>query len=97
MRSLQYAGPAIERNHVRIYNTWGGLIDTPARFGQAFYLLPCGSGIGFSVQPQHIMRLPCVPPARSVMPHRVEDLIEGAAQALDALVCGRYAGLRLNF
>lgn len=97
MRSLQYAGPAIERNHVRIYNTWGGLIDTPARFGQAFYLLLCGSGIGFSVQPQHIMRLPCVPPARSVMPHRVEDSIEGAAQALDALVCGRYAGFRLNF
>ena len=96
MRSLQYGGAAIERNHVRLYNTWGGLIDEPARFAQALYLMLCGSGIGFSVQPRHVDQLPAVAPVRQRARHRVEDSIEGWARAVDALVQGRFAGVRVD-
>ena len=96
MRSLQYAGAAIERNHVRIYNTWGGLIDHPRRFAQAFYLMLCGGGIGFSVQPRHVGQLAPVPAVSRRAVHRVEDSVEGWARGLDALVGGRYAGVRID-
>ncbi|HXH03050.1 MAG TPA: hypothetical protein VNN09_06980 [Candidatus Competibacteraceae bacterium] len=96
MRSLQYAGAAIERNHVRIYNTWGTHINRPEVFGEALFVLLSGGGIGFSVQRHHVAALPAVVPVQRETGYLVEDSIEGWSRAFDQMVQGRFQGVRVH-
>lgn len=90
MRSVQFGGPAIEAAHARLYNCSFSFSDRPAFFKEAFYLLLCGTGVGFSVQKHHVDKLPAFPirgeemelPVKHVS---VEDTIEGWADAIGAL------------
>jgi ribonucleoside-triphosphate reductase (thioredoxin) len=99
MRSLQYGGAAIKQHPARLYNTWAAHCSFPRVFSQAMYLMMCGGGIGFSVQRQHVARLPAVSatPGARRQTLAVEDSIEGWCRALDALVLSYFQGFTVDF
>lgn len=85
-RGLQFGGAAIRDKNERAYNCSSSHCDRPRFFAEAFYLLLCGCGVGFSVQKMHTQYLPSiVKPFRSVS-FVVGDSIEGWADAVFALV-----------
>lgn len=89
MRTMQFGGAAVEACHNRAYNCTGSLVDRPRVFAEALYLLLCGCGVGYSVQFEHVAKLPPLVAEidrRRVVHHVVEDTIEGWANALDALI-----------
>lgn len=92
-RALQYGGPQLLKNHMKLYNCLGSYADRAAFFGEAFWLLLCGCGVGFSVQKHHIAKLPKIK-ARTKAPktYVVEDSIEGWASALDVLMSSFFVG-----
>lgn len=89
MRSLQFGGEAIEQINARLYNCSFSLIDRPEFFHHMFYLLLAGCGVGFSVQQQHVSKLPWLKEEidRSD-PYffKPEDSIEGWAECLKQLI-----------
>jgi ribonucleoside-diphosphate reductase alpha chain len=100
MRSLQFGGNAIERNNVRMYNCAFTLVDRMRVFGEIFYVLLCGSGVGFSVQWYHVGRLPelkRIDDSR-VRHYHVPDSIEGWAEAVNELMRSHFVdGDRIEF
>lgn len=58
MRSFMTAGPALERDNVAGYNCAYVAVDHPRAFDETLYILCCGTGVGFSVERQHIKKLP---------------------------------------
>ena len=98
MRSMQFGGSAILSNHNRIYNCSFSLVDRPEVFSEALFLLLSGCGVGYSVQFDHIEKLPSlgyVDP-KKVRHHVVEDTIEGWADALKALMQSYLDGVNLE-
>lgn len=68
-------------------NCTSSYADRPEFFGEMFWLLLCGCGVGFSVQRQHVSKLPKIMPrVKQAKTHVVEDSIEGWATALDVLL-----------
>ncbi|MEO6993851.1 MAG: ATP cone domain-containing protein, partial [Lacunisphaera sp.] len=61
MRSLQFGGTAVLGNHARLFNCSFSLADRVEFFREYFFLLLAGTGCGFSVQRQHVERLPAFP------------------------------------
>lgn len=102
MRSMQFGGEAILRNHSRMFNCSFSNVDRPEFFREYFFLLLSGCGVGFSVQRHHVARLPLLP-ARApvydlpVWHYHVEDCIEGWADALHALFQSFYEGKKIEF
>lgn len=100
MRSLQFGGEAILGKHARIYNCAFTYLDRLEAFREAFYLLLCGCGVGFSVQARHVAKLPALAPRRKgAAPVRlvVADTIEGWADALHAMLEHAVAGRAVDF
>jgi ribonucleoside-triphosphate reductase len=99
MRSMQFGGKAIEVNHNRIYNCSATLIDRPRAFAEAMFLLLSGCGVGYSVQFEHVDKLPPLADVdpKKVIHHVIEDTIEGWANALDALMNGFIGGYHVEF
>jgi ribonucleoside-diphosphate reductase alpha chain len=99
MRSMQFGGDAILQNHNRIYNCTYSLIDRMGVFSEALFLLLSGCGVGYSVQFDHVEKLPEVSyiDEKKVVHHVVEDTIEGWADALKALVESFQYGTNLEF
>lgn len=99
MRSMQFGGPAILANQNRIYNCSFSLIDRPEAFSEALFLLLSGCGVGYSVQFDHIEKLPSIAylDQKAVRHHVIEDTIEGWADALKALVQSFLDGVNLEF
>lgn len=58
MRALMTAGPALERDHVAGYNCSYLPVDCLRSFDELFYILLCGTGVGYSVERQYIAQLP---------------------------------------
>src|SRR5271165_5361787 len=58
MRSLQFAGKAIQVNNARLFNCSYAPIDDYFVFAEIMFLLLAGCGVGYSVQSHHIERLP---------------------------------------
>lgn len=87
MRSMQFGGRPIELANNRIFNCAYMAASSPAVFHEAMFLLLGGTGLGYSVQKQHIAKLPLVVGVRS-KPRRflVGDSIEGWADAVKVLV-----------
>ena len=99
MRSMQFGGKAVESNHARLYNCGFSLCDRIRFFQEAMYLLLCGTGVGFSVQFDHVEKLPAlgrVDPQR-VKHHIVADTIEGWADALGDLINSYVKGYWVEF
>lgn len=74
-------------------NCSGSYVDRPEFFGECFYMMLCGCGVGFSVQIPHVAKLPKIQP-RKKEPKTfiVPDSIEGWARALDVLLSSYFVG-----
>lgn len=98
MRSMQFGGAAIEANNNRIYNCSFTLIDRLEAFSQAMFLLLAGCGVGYSIQFDHVEKLPALGyiDMKMVKHHVVDDTIEGWANALHALLTSYIDGHHLE-
>lgn len=90
MRAMQFAGPAIERNNSRIYNCAYMPVDDIRAFSEAMFLLLGGTGVGFSVQRDHIENLPPVRKAQKRRRFLVGDSLEGWADSVKVLLKGYF-------
>jgi len=102
MRSLQFGGAALERHPARMFNCSFSPADRADFFKEAIYLLLCGVGAGFSVQRPDVARLPQLPERGDEMDlpvrhFRIDDSIEGWADAVGALVESHYFGWLIEF
>ncbi len=99
MRSAQFGGKAIEANHNRIYNCSFSLVDRVRVFAEAMFLLLSGCGVGYSVQFEHVSKLPRLGyvDEKRVVHHVIADTIEGWADAVDALVRSYVDGTYVEF
>jgi ribonucleoside-diphosphate reductase alpha chain len=102
MRSLQFGGEAILRNHARLFNCSFSPVDRLEFFREYLFLLLAGTGCGFSVQRHHTERLPALPVRGeemelNVVHHAVGDTIEGWADALHMLVRSHYERFKIEF
>ena len=94
MRSLMTAGPALERENVAGFNCSFVAVDSPRAFDETLYILMNGTGVGFSVETQHVAKLPLV----SEEFHDTDSTIIvadsklGWAKALKELVAMLYTG-----
>ena len=61
MRALMTAGKALDDNNIAGYNCAYLSVDHPKAFDECLYILMHGTGVGFSVERQHIQKLPEVP------------------------------------
>ncbi len=102
MRSMQFGGEAILKNHSRMFNCSFSNVDRVAFFREYFFLLLSGCGVGFSVQKHHIALLPALPKREAdhdlpVWHYDIVDTIEGWADSLDALFKSFYDGKKIEF
>ena len=92
-RALQFGGDPILKKNARIYNCTTSYCDRPRFFQEALWLLLCGAGVGFSVQLQHIAKLPKIhKPTGSHRTFVIPDTIEGWADSLGALLSTYFDG-----
>lgn len=101
MRSLQFGGEAILKNHARLFNCSFSPVDRLEFFREYLFLLLAGTGCGFSVQRHHVELLPELPVRREEMElevrhHTVGDTIEGWADALHLLMRSHYEGFKVE-
>jgi len=90
MRAMQFAGVAIERNNSRIYNCAYMPVDDIRAFSEAMFLLLGGTGVGFSVQVEHVENLPPVCKAQKKRRFLVGDSLEGWADCVKVLMKGYF-------
>ncbi len=86
MRALQFAGEAIRKNHSRIYNCAYLPINHYAAFSETMFLLLGGTGVGYSIQKHHVIRLPVITKPEKQKKFLIGDSIEGWADAVKALM-----------
>lgn len=92
MRAMQFAGAPIARNHSRIYNCAYLPVDDLRAFSETLFLLLGGTGVGYSVQYQHVEKLPAIKKAEKRRRFLIGDSLEGWADAVKVLLKG-YFGL----
>jgi len=86
-RALQFGGEQLLLKNARLYNCTASYCDRVEFFKEAFWLMLCGCGVGFSVQKEHIKHLPTISPrVKQAKTFIVEDSIEGWAEALNVLL-----------
>jgi ribonucleoside-triphosphate reductase len=86
MRALQFAGAAAEVNNSRIYNCCYLPIDSVHSFSETMFLLLGGTGVGYSVQKQHVAQLPAITTPGKQRNYLIEDSIMGWADAVKVLM-----------
>ena len=102
MRSMQFGGDAILKNHGRMFNCSFANVDRVEFFREYLYLLLSGCGVGFSVQKHHVARLPSLPARANeydlpVWHYHIPDTIEGWSDAVHALFQSFYQGKKIEF
>ena len=86
MRSMQFAGTAIEVNPTRMFNcSFLPIIDYHC-FSETMFLLLSGSGVGFSVQKHHVEKLPEIRKPLKTRRYFIQDSIEGWSEAVRVLM-----------
>jgi len=93
MRSLQFAGKAVEKNPIRMYNCGALAMAHTDAFKELTFLLASGTGVGYSVQFHHIKQLPEIQKAKKERRFLIGDSIEGWAEAVGVLI-DSYFGVR---
>jgi len=106
-RALQFGGEQLLKHQIRMYNCVSSYADRPEFFQECMYMLLCGAGAGFSVQTQHISKLPCVKSrSKKTSSFTVEDSVEGWSDAFGVLLSSffedgghypAYEGKRIHF
>lgn len=87
MRSMQFGGRPIELSNNRIFNCAFSALDHPFVFAETMFNLLSGSGVGYSVMPHHIEKLPViVGPTVKTRKFLIGDSIEGWADAIKVLI-----------
>lgn len=86
MRAMQFAGPAIARNNSRIYNCAYLPVDDIRAFSETLFLLLGGTGVGYSVQFDHVEKLPPIKKASKRRRFLIGDSLEGWADAIKVLM-----------
>lgn len=86
MRALQFAGPAISKNESRIYNCAFMPVDSYKSFSETMFLLLGGTGVGYSVQFQHVDKLPSILKPTIDKKYVISDSLEGWADAIRILM-----------
>jgi ribonucleoside-triphosphate reductase len=94
MRALWTAGPALKRDNIAGYNCSYVPVDRVSSFDEILYILMNGTGVGFSVERQHISQLPTVAEEfhHTSTTIIVEDSKLGWAKALKELMHLLYGG-----
>lgn len=94
MRSLQFAGRAIEIGPQRIFNCAYLAIDDWRAFQEIMFLLLSGCGVGYSVQYHHIEKLPEIikPNYQKRKRWLISDSIEGWSDAVKVLMRSYFRG-----
>jgi ribonucleoside-diphosphate reductase alpha chain len=93
MRSMQFGGRPIELSSNRMFNCAYAPIDHIDIFKEVMFLLLGGSGVGYSVQKQHVEKLPIViGPKEKTRRFLVGDSIEGWADAVKVIVEAYFLG-----
>ena len=93
MRSAQFAGMPIELSANRIYNCAYMAVNDIAAFWETMFLLLGGTGLGYSVQLQHIAKLPIVKgPIERTRRFLIGDSIEGWSDAIKVLIKAHFLG-----
>lgn len=94
MRTMMTAGKALERDNIAGFNCAGIAVNHPRVFDEIFYLLMCGSGVGFSVERQYTNRLPEVAEAihDSDTTIKIRDSKIGWSKGLKELIALLYNG-----
>ena len=60
MRCVMTAGEALKRENIAGYNCSYVAVDRPQSFDEILYILMNGTGVGFSVERQHVNELPSI-------------------------------------
>jgi ribonucleotide reductase alpha subunit len=96
LRSLQFGGKAIEKNHTKMYNCAVRHIDSVRAFSEVFFLLLSGAGVGLGLQKKYINRLPNLVSAEdktgTVLTYVIEDTIEGWADSIEVMLMSYFKG-----
>ncbi len=99
MRAVWGAGDALAKNNIIGYNcSYLPFIDLRAPV-ELFYILMCGTGVGFSIEKRYIEQIPAIPQQTGAGAgvHIVGDSREGWADSLDALFRALWDGKDLQF
>ena len=86
MRSLQFAGKPITINNSRLYNCCFLPINHTDAFSEVMFLLLSGTGVGYSVQKNHVEDLPAINKPTKTRRYLVGDSIEGWADAVKVMI-----------
>jgi len=94
MRSMQFGGKPIEVSPNRIFNCAYAPVDDIRVFGEIMFLLLGGTGVGYSVQTNHIEKLPAInkPNPKRARRYLIGDSIEGWADAVSILIKSYFKG-----
>jgi len=99
MRGLWSAGPALAENSMAMFNCAYTAMDAIAKFGEMLYVLMHGTGMGFSVERQYVVKMPEVPSElnKAENIHIVADSKLGWKLAYDHCINSLFAGELPNF
>jgi len=93
MRGLQFGGMPVELANNRIYNCAYAAVNDIAVFWETMFLLLGGTGMGYSVQKQHVDRLHVIQgPLKRPRKFLIADSIEGWADSVKVLIKAYYLG-----
>ncbi len=99
MRAVQMAGPALARNNVMGYNCAYLPFESHKDVADLFYILMCGTGVGFSTEAQYIGQMPVVQrqDGSGAGVYVVPDDTEGWADSLLAGLKAWFGGKDIEF
>ncbi|OMP76018.1 hypothetical protein [[Flexibacter] sp. ATCC 35208] len=90
-RALQFGGFPILRHNSKMYNCLTSYCDRAEFFRESMWWLLSGCGVGFSVQQQHIAKLPELQARdKGTKTFIIEDSIEGWADAIGVLLASYF-------
>lgn len=94
MRGLMTAGKALDRENLALFNCSFIAVDDARAFDEALYILMNGVGLGFSVESEHVMKLPVISERFETTNSTivVGDSKAGWAKAFRELIAMLYAG-----
>lgn len=87
MRSMQFAGYAVRRSNVRMYNCAYTPIESFRDISDAAYISMNGAGVGYSVQLRHVGQLPVIHGYNNDNPIVIPDTKEGWADSIFTVMC----------